>query len=253
MSKRQRKKILKLQKFEERKKLLRKREKEKKKLKKSLAREQGLQLVPRGPTRKQLKKNLKEVRKNDEITVVIDMGFDELMLDKDLSSCSAQVLRIYSANRRSDRPLPVHLTSLDANGKLYEKLERNDGWQHWDLEKHPESYFELFDKDKIIYLTSESDNVLTDLEKGAVYVIGGLVDHNQHKGLSFKNAINKGIRTARLPLSEHLVMKTRSVLTINQVFEIILGVSEGKEWKDVLINTLPQRKNVEIKKTTENE
>ena len=33
----------------------------------------------------------------------------------------------------------------------------------------------------LMYLTAESSNVLTDIEPGKVYVIGGLVDHNHQK------------------------------------------------------------------------
>lgn len=110
-----------------------------------------------------------------------------------------------------------------------------------------ESFMELFDKDKIIYLTSESENVLDELEKGAFYIIGGLVDHNHHKCLTHEIALKNGIRTARLPLSEHLIIKTRSVLTINQCFEIILNVSEGKSWKTALMDVMPARKNIRPK------
>ena len=46
----------------------------------------------------------------------------------------------------------------------------------------PEKYDECFEKEKIVYLTSESDAVLDKMEDDKVYVIGGLVDHNQHKG-----------------------------------------------------------------------
>lgn len=246
MSKRQKKKLLKLKQFEERKMRLRKKEKEKKKLKKVVAKEQGLEIPRSTFSRKALKKN--KIENNPaEINVAIDLSFDDLMLDKDLASCAAQLLRVYTDNRRAKQPIPLHFTGLKEDGKLYEKLERNEGWKNWDIVRHEKSYLELFEKDKIIYLTSESDTVLDVLEKGATYVIGGLVDHNHHKNLTYENALKNKIRTARLPLSEHLVMKTRTVLTVNQCFEIILNISEGMSWKDCLLKVMPSRKKIRAK------
>ena len=208
--------------------------------------EQGIELVRSGPSRKVLKM-CKGQKLPAEISVAIDLSFDDLMLDKDLGSCASQLLRVYTNNRRANRPIPVHFTGLKEGGKLYEKMERNDGWKNWDVVTHRESFMELFDKEKIIYLTSDSETVLETLEKDAVYVIGGLVDHNHHKFLTQELALKNCIRSARLPLSEYLIIKTRTVLTINQVFDIILGISEGLPWKEVLMNTLPQRKGIKLK------
>lgn len=250
MSKRQIKKLEKLRKFQENKLKMRKAEKDKRKLKRKLCLEQGIELVKTGPSRKALKRN-KIAQNPADIQVAIDLSFDELMIDKDLGSCASQLLRVYTANRRASRPIPVHFTGLNEKGKLYEKLERNEGWKNWDVIPHKEGFMELFDKDKIIYLTSESETVLDTLEAGAVYVIGGLVDHNHHKSLTHDLAGKSGVRTARLPLSEHLIIKTRTVLTINQVFDIILGVSEGKPWKEVLLEALPLRKGIKAKEDQE--
>lgn len=228
--------------------LMRQQEKQTRKLKRVLAKEQGLEIVRNGPSRKELKSN--KISKNPaDISVAIDLSFDDLMLDKDLSSCASQLLRVYTINRRAKRPIPVHFTGLNEEGKFYKKLQKNEGWKNWDVIPHKEGFLELFDKDKIIYLTSESETVLNKLEKDAVYIIGGLVDHNHHKWLTHEIAQKANIRTARLPLSEHLDIKTRSVLTINQVFDIILGISEGRSWKEVLMEVMPPRKNIKCKGT----
>ena len=52
---------------------------------------------------------------------------------------------------------------------------------HVQINFKEESYEELFGKTDVVYLSSESPNVLHTLEENKVYVIGGLVDHNHEK------------------------------------------------------------------------
>ncbi|XP_058442966.1 tRNA methyltransferase 10 homolog A [Malaya genurostris] len=240
LSKRQRKKMLKLQQWEVKKKEKRLKEKEKMKQKKLEAIKSG-QPVRNGPSRKELKRNKVDYSKSD-ITVVVDLSFDGMMIDKDVAKCVKQLLRIYTMNRRSEKPIPLHFTGIKEGGAIEKHLKRNDGYQHWDVKFSADSFLQKFDKPKIVYLTSESNNVLSQLEKDHVYVIGGLVDHNQHKGHCHALASEMGIKHARLPLSEHIVIKTRTILTINQVFEILMKIQLGREWQDTLLEVLPMRK-----------
>lgn len=99
------------------------------------------------------------------------------------------------------------------------------------------------------------------------YIIGGIVDHNRHKaqlqplpysppqGLTHERATKLGISTARLPIGEYLKVEGRKVLTVNQVFDILLQFLEHGDWLVALHNVIPQRKNPEpqIKASAENE
>ena len=109
----------------------------------------------------------------------------------------------------------------------------------------PQNKLDLpIDPKQIVYLTSESENILEKFDPSSVYVIGGLVDHNNHKGICHRLALEKGVSHARFPIQEAgIEMKTRQVLTIDHVFGIIGAVaSEGKSWKEALMETLPNRK-----------
>ena len=50
-----------------------------------------------------------------------------------------------------------------------------------DISIKTEHYNEVIPKEELVYLTSDSPNVLTELDDTKAYVIGGLVDHNHHK------------------------------------------------------------------------
>jgi len=78
------------------------------------------------------------------------------------------------------------------------------------------SYLDLFPKERLVYLSSESDTTLNKLDEQDVYIIGAIVDHNRLKGITHQKAVEQGIRTARLPIDKFMEMKTRKVLTVNQ-------------------------------------
>lgn len=69
------------------------------------------------------------------------------------------------------------------------------------------------------------------------------------QNLCQQKAKETGIRTARLPIGEYLAnLPTRKVLTVNQVFEILVKWAETKNWESALNDVMPKRKfNVEGK------
>nr|CAD7587521.1 unnamed protein product [Timema genevievae] len=175
LSKRQLKKIKKKEKWLELLPAKRAKERERLKQRKLEAR---LNNQPLGPSRKTLK-NSKMSESKCKVRVAIDTSFDDLMNNKDTNKCVNQLLRCYSANRRASNPIQLYFTSFVGNTKT--EMAKLTGYTNWDVNFKSESYMDIFDKNELIYLSSDSDNIITTLEDNKVYIIGGLVDHNSQK------------------------------------------------------------------------
>ncbi|KAL0426858.1 UNVERIFIED_CONTAM: tRNA (guanine(9)-N1)-methyltransferase [Sesamum latifolium] len=88
-------------------------------------------------------------------------------------------------------------------------------------------------KEKLVYLTADSETILDELDRKAVYITGGLVDRNRWKGITMEKAKEQGIKNAKLPIGAYLKMSSSQVLTVNHVVEILLKFFETKDWKDL--------------------
>ncbi|XP_062849208.1 RNA (guanine-9-)-methyltransferase domain-containing protein 2 [Trichomycterus rosablanca] len=237
MSKRQKKKLLKQQQWEEQRDLRKQKRKEKKqqrKLERQAQGEDGAEF----PGRKRVRKEAEP----SPLRLVIDCSFDSLMMLKDVKKLHKQIQRCYAENRRASHPVQLYITSH--GGQLKQNMdELNKGWVNWkDVHIKSEHFHEVLSKEDLVYLTSDSPNVLQELDESKAYVIGGLVDHNHHKGISFKRATELEIAHAQLPLGSFVQMNSRKVLAVNHVFEIMLAYLEKQDWKEAFFTVLPQRK-----------
>lgn len=205
--------------------------------------------------RKDLKKNLMANSPN-KLRIVIDCSFESLMNYSDINHLCKQLTYCYAANRRIEAPLQFYITSC--SNKTQELLEKS-GLANWDAFIHSTNYLEVFEnipKQDIVYLTSDSPNEIEEFDEKKVYIIGGLVDHNHHKFLTYNMALKSEISHCRLPIGKFIHMNSRPVLTVNQVFQIICKYTECKDWKTAFVSTLPKRKNAELlnkKKTDDSE
>ena len=99
----------------------------------------------------------------------------------------------------------------------------------------------------MVYLTADSPNLIERLDPGMTYIIGGIVDHNRYKLLTFNKATSQGIQHARLPIRENITLTSSAVLTVNHVFEIIAAYYKlNGDWKQALETAIPERKRKEI-------
>ncbi|KAF7590729.1 tRNA (guanine(9)-N(1))-methyltransferase [Aspergillus hancockii] len=204
------------------------------------------------------------------ITMVIDCGYDDLMLEKERISLSAQLTRSYSDNRGA--PFRSHLVFSSFNKLLKERFDTTLGKTHhqwkgirimeedfaqaaeqakeWMAEPKGGQLAGMFadktaanpEDGEIVYLSSDSPNTLTELKPYSTYIIGGLVDKNRHKAICYKTAVEKGIKTAKLPIGEYIQMASRQVLATNHVAEIMIRWLELGDWGEAFMKVIPRRK-----------
>eukprot|EP00051_Salpingoeca_urceolata_P017521 m.239480 g.239480 ORF g.239480 m.239480 type:complete len:477 (+) comp18978_c0_seq5:108-1538(+) len=237
LSKNQIKKLKRTQRWEEG----REQRKQKRKERRQASRGRKAELLAAGDTSVcRRRKSLVPMSQGSAYRIVVDASFEEFMVEKDIVKLYQQVRFSYAVNRRSEKPVQYYITSY--GGVLKARCDMNDSGGRWDIHLRNEHYTEVFDKADIVYLSSESETVLNELDETKAYIIGGLVDHNKHKGLTHRMAVEQGVAHARLPIGEFIKMASRKVLTVNHVFEIMLHFSIHKDWEKAFFSVIPQRK-----------
>jgi Trm5-related predicted tRNA methylase len=111
--------------------------------------------------------------------VVLDFSYCNLQTVKELTSMRTQVSMVYGASNKKNSPLQLHFTSFC--GSFIEGFKKLNGFTSWNVLKHENHFLECFDKNNVIYLTSDSPNILETVENDKIYIIGCMVDHNRLK------------------------------------------------------------------------
>ena len=181
-------------------------------------------------------------------------------------------------NKRSTKPVQLFFTSV--TGEVRKMMDRyQTGYKSWDAVVTDRHWKEVFNfqakaadgteepqeesskstggSKRIVYLTGDSPNSLEDCAalqaaNEGVFIIGGLIDHNRHKGLTLERAtavaaVAGGLEHARLPIGEYISMKQHLILAIPHVFEIMLyaangTLGDGVGWAEIFHRVIPQRK-----------
>ena len=209
------------------------------------------------------------------VTFVLDCGFDELMNDQERKSLGSQVTRCYSDNHRA--PFQAHLAVASFGGQLKERFdgilsgnyhswknvkflkddfveaaEQAKEWMRADRGGNLTGVFEMMTSEaaenaEVVYLTSDSPDTLTELRPYSTYIIGGLVDRNRHKGICYKKAMKRSVKTAKLPIGEYMQMNSRFILATNHVVEIMVRWLEFRDWGKAFQHVVPKRKGGVLK------
>ena len=274
ISKNQLKRLKKKEEWEKKKKEIRKFHKEKQKEKKRLKKEKFEEELKNNPklleeynkqqqiphkTKKERNEEFLAKINNDGIKIVIDCDFENLMNEKSNISMIRQISEIYHINKHTEKPFNLMLFNV---GPILLNLLKKNNYENWlGVKIFLKEQFETFDdfilkelyknqnteklndlKQKIFYLSADSENEINDLNKNFTYIIGGIVDRNKYKFLSYNKAKKLGINHGKFPIGEYLNLNSSKVLTTNHTFAILNEFNLKNDWKEAFLSVIPKRK-----------
>ncbi|KAF0698314.1 Aste57867_11034 [Aphanomyces stellatus] len=173
------------------------------------------------------------------LRVVVDLGFLVDQTLRERNSVLKQVASAYGLMKKSTFPslLSLHLASY--TGEIAAFCD-DKGVSAWKVTRHANALDELFPNDTVVFLSPDAPTVLTEIDPNTVYVIGGIVDRTVRKSQTLSKATAKAIRTVRLPVQEHMRVRSH-VLNIDSVLLSLLEVHNHGDWKLAFDRILPKR------------
>ena len=195
---------------------------------------------------------------SSEHQLVLDFQYWWLMTERERKSMAQQLAIVYSSNRRNacgsgpSCSFALHLTALDHS--IHSELEQTVPLASWfanmsslpykQLMEHEHASSSLLSGKTPIVLSADSENELTELRSDVAYVIGCFVDRNRRKNTTESHAAGEGVETARLPITKYARLKTDTILTVNQVVDILLTYRRTHSWQQAIDYVIPPRKRV---------
>ena len=132
---------------------------------------------------------------------IVDMDYE--MNIKHQSKAFHRLVQLCSINQKHQEPFHVHLAGLNNTGEqIKEKLE-GEHFKNLFVTQHNGSCTDLFDKDKLVYLTKSYATPLYQYNPSDIYIVAGVPEHIHSKGPTAK-AAEMGIRCHTIPFYKYL-------------------------------------------------
>lgn len=199
---------------------------------------------------------------HSDFPLLLDFRYWWLMTPKERKSMAQQLCIVYSSNRRAATPespqyaFSLHLTALDASARS--EVEQSVPLHNWHVHTSDSTFVGhiahhplLLHKTPVV-LSADSANELSDLRCDEAYVVGCFVDRNRRKNTTESSAAGEGVKTARLPIKKHASLKTDTILTVNQVVDILLMYRRTQSWQQAVDYAVPARKRTDVGQASTN-
>lgn len=176
---------------------------------------------------------------------VIDLDLPYEMEDKEVRSLHSQMEEIYRTNRWLWEPYKIHLCGYNADNQVMNNLVSSLESQLWHVT--PECFTHVFPPERLVYLSPDSPNVLTEYSQDDVYILGALIDKRIPKKYTYDKAQRLGIRSARLDLGTylHLTRQKLPYLAFSDVFQVMIDARDTDgNWIYAFRNLIDGRKRI---------
>lgn len=179
--------------------------------------------------------SLWQAKEIGEHKIVLDCAYDSLMLDHVSRYAAEEIRECFKINQKNMHPFDMHICVSDLESTTLMHLENRLPkllQASFPVDIHTKSVADLFPPEKLIYLTSYSQNVLDKYDQNDIYVIGGAIEKCIPKPASLNRAKELGIRTAKLPLDRYLNWGMRKKqLRLDDITQILLDFRSTRDWK----------------------
>ncbi|KAL4228469.1 tRNA methyltransferase 10 C [Mactra antiquata] len=174
-----------------------------------------------------------------DIPIVIDLNFEDCSF-RELTAADQQISLCLTENTQHLQPLNVHITSVHANKRISYKHQSGSLVP---ATFHEEHFMDIFPRDKLAYLSPDGVP-MTKFDPDLIYIIGGLVDRNIRKRLTYSCAKESGIKCYSLPLDRYVKIRetARKQLNINTVFSIMQNMYYYKSWEEAFCAGITSQK-----------
>lgn len=133
--------------------------------------------------------------------IIIDCDWEKEHTDSTLTSLTQQIMFCYGISRRSSKPVFIHISNLKERTRANLHAIKFENWtgvtyseeDYINDERYcPSNAQETEDnnsnKKELVYLTADAEETITELDPNCAYILGGIVDRNRLKGVTYEKA-----------------------------------------------------------------
>jgi len=164
--------------------------------------------------------------------LVIDLSFTTLYRQKAeyvKSFFQQEIPNSYHNNRSAETPFQLHLTGVSEQSReKVKKIIPLAGELECCFNLTDKHATDIFDPERMVYLSPDSRNDLKEIDPDDIYIIGGMVDKHDRQPLTLSRAKRQGIRHARFPMKR--ILEIKADLNVETCVAILCDMKAHQDW-----------------------